>query len=64
LQSVTIDARALVFTLSAALVTGLLFGIVPALQVSRWDVHETLKEASRGSSEGDVARGSRHPGGF
>jgi len=52
LQSVTIDARALVFTLLAALVTGLLFGIVPALQVSRWDVHETLKEASRGSSEG------------
>jgi len=52
LQSVTIDARALVFTLLAALVTGLLFGIVPALQVSRWDVPETLKEASRGSSEG------------
>jgi putative ABC transport system permease protein len=52
LQSVEIDAQALIFTLVAALLTGLLFGIVPALQVSRWDVHETLKEASRGSSEG------------
>ena len=52
LQSVRIDATALVFTLLAALVTGLLFGIVPALQVSRWDVHESLKEATRGSSEG------------
>ena len=52
LQTVAIDGTALVFTLFAALVTGLLFGIAPALQVSRWDVHESLKEASRGSSEG------------
>jgi predicted permease len=52
LQSVSIDGTALVFTVLAALGTGLLFGIVPALQVSRWDVHESLKEASRGSSEG------------
>jgi putative ABC transport system permease protein len=33
------------------LATGLLFGIVPALQVSRWDVNESLKDSSRGSSE-------------
>ncbi|PYT08111.1 MAG: multidrug ABC transporter substrate-binding protein [Acidobacteria bacterium] len=52
LQTVSIDGTALVFTLFAALATGLLFGIAPALQVSRWDVHESLKEASRGSSEG------------
>jgi len=52
LKTVTLDATALVFTLVAALVTGLVFGIVPALQVSRWDVHSSLKEASRGSSEG------------
>ncbi|HJQ25495.1 MAG TPA: ABC transporter permease [Blastocatellia bacterium] len=52
LRSVQIDATALVFTLIAAIATGLLFGIVPALQVSRLDVHENLKDASRGSSEG------------
>ena len=52
LQTVRLDPTALVFMLVAAFVTGLLFGIVPALQVSRWDVHESLKEASRGSSEG------------
>src|SRR6185295_6337593 len=52
LQTVKVDERALVFTLLAALATGLLFGIVPALQISRWDVHESLKDASRGSSEG------------
>lgn len=52
LQTVSLDGTALFFTLVAAFVSGLLFGIVPALQVSRWDVHESLKEASRGSSEG------------
>jgi predicted permease len=52
LQTVSLDGTALIFTLLAALVTGLLFGTVPALQISRWDVHESLKEASRGSSEG------------
>ena len=52
LQTVRIDTTALVFTILAAFVTGLLFGIAPALQVSRWDVHESLKDSSRGSSEG------------
>lgn len=52
LQTVRIDTLALIFTLLAAFVTGLLFGIAPALQVSRWDVHESLKDSSRGSSEG------------
>lgn len=52
LQTVSVDWTALLFTLGAALVTGLLFGVVPAFQISRWDVHENLKDASRGSSEG------------
>jgi predicted permease len=51
LQSVRLDQLALGFTVIVALVTGLLFGIVPALQVSGQD-HEALKEASRGSTEG------------
>jgi predicted permease len=55
LQTVYVDARALGFTLGAALLTGLLFGIAPALQISRWDVNEGLKDAGRGTSEG--ARG-------
>jgi putative ABC transport system permease protein len=52
LRTVSVDASALAFTLVAAMFTGLLFGIVPALQVSKLDVHEALKDASRGSSEG------------
>jgi putative ABC transport system permease protein len=52
LHTVRLDATALAFTLLATLATGLLFGLAPALQVSRLDVHENLKDASRGSSEG------------
>jgi putative ABC transport system permease protein len=52
LQSVTIDGTALAFTLLIAFATGLIFGIVPAWHASGGDVHEDLKDASRGSSEG------------
>jgi len=47
-----IDAVVLIFSLLLCVITGIVFGIVPALQTSRKDLHETLKEGSRGSSEG------------
>jgi putative ABC transport system permease protein len=52
LQTVGVDRAALGFTVLIAFSTGILFGIVPALQLSRTDVHEDLKENSRGSSPG------------
>jgi len=52
LQTVQVDGTALLFTLIVAVSTGLLFGIVPALQISGWDVHDALKDSSRGSSDG------------
>ena len=45
-----LDWRVLLFTLGVAFLTGLLFGLVPALQAGVVDVHETLKETGRGTT--------------
>jgi predicted permease len=52
MRYIAIDQTALWFTLLTAIVTGLVFGIVPALQQSRGDLNTSLKDSSRGSSEG------------
>ena len=52
LSDVRIDGSVLGFTLVAALMTGLLFGLVPALQVQDLKLHDTLKDSNRGSSQG------------
>jgi predicted permease len=46
------DLRALAFTAALALVTGLLFGLVPALRAARFDVAPALKENARGVTGG------------
>jgi predicted permease len=52
-----IDPTVLLFTLALALLTSLLFGLAPALQLARIEVHETLKQgASRGTVGGTTAR--------
>ncbi len=43
----TLDWRALVFTMSAAAVTGILFGLAPALQATRTDLTPALKEGGQ-----------------
>jgi predicted permease len=52
LHTVKMDGTALLFTLVAALATGFLFGIVPALQTSGSNESESLKDTGRGLSEG------------
>jgi predicted permease len=52
LASVRLDGDALGFTLLASVLTGVLFGWLPALQVRTFAVGEALKDASRGSSAG------------
>jgi hypothetical protein len=44
-----IDGTVLLFTLGIAVATGLLFGLAPALQALKSDLHETLKEGGRGA---------------
>jgi len=50
LATATLDTPTLGFTVAVAFITGLVFGVVPALQVSRGGSHESLKEGGRGSS--------------
>ncbi|HMF55793.1 MAG TPA: ABC transporter permease, partial [Pyrinomonadaceae bacterium] len=52
LNEVGLDGRVLLFTAAVSLVTGIFFGLVPALQASKVDFNESLKEGGRGSTEG------------
>lgn len=47
---VRVDFGALAFTVASAVLTGLIFGLIPALQVPAAALHESLKNAARGSS--------------
>lgn len=52
----TPDARILLFNFGVALLTGLLFGLVPALQATNPDVAPTLKDQARSVAGGGHAR--------
>ncbi len=58
-DQIGLDPRVLLFTLVIALVTGLLFGLAPALQTRKLDLNETVKEASTGSGVGGGKRSGR-----
>jgi putative ABC transport system permease protein len=55
--NVSLDWRVLAFTFAAAVLTGILFGLVPALSASRSDLSITLREA--GSRSGTGVRHNR-----
>jgi predicted permease len=50
LRDVRTDWTALAFTLLAAIATGVLFGLAPALQTPAAALHDALKDAGRGST--------------
>ena len=52
LESVRVDGSTLVFTLLAAVASGVLFGLAPALQVPAYKLREGLQDAGRESSAG------------
>jgi len=53
-EEISLDGHVLFYTLGISVLTGIVFGLIPALKSLRPDTHETLKEGGRGSS------GARH----
>ena len=51
-----VDGTVFAFTVGLSLLTGLLFGLLPAISVSRTDVNEALKEGGRNTASGHGRR--------
>jgi len=56
LDMARVDLRVLAFTFGVAVVTGLLFGVAPALQASRVDLTESLKRGASSVTSGPARR--------
>ena len=60
INDIGIDRIALLFTFVLSLLSGALFGLVPAMRVSRLDLHTTLKDENRGTAGGSAVWGRGH----
>ncbi len=49
-REIGLDWTVLGFTIGVSFLTGIVFGLLPAIQAGDVDVHETLKESGRGTS--------------
>jgi predicted permease len=49
-ENIGIDGQILIFTTVISVLSGILFGLVPAIKTSRTNLHGTLKEGGRGGS--------------
>jgi putative ABC transport system permease protein len=61
-KEATLDSRVLLFALGVSIITGWIFGLLPALQLARPELQSFLKEGARGS--GESSRWNRVRGAF
>ena len=59
LAEIGVNRTVFFFTFAVSVVTGLLFGVAPALQASKSDLNEGLKESSRGGTDSPRRHRSR-----
>jgi putative ABC transport system permease protein len=59
LEEVRVNGAVLLFSVGICLLTGIAFGVMPSLHASHKNLHDTLKEGGRGSTEGGAVGRSR-----
>src|SRR5688572_944324 len=55
-REISIDLKVLGFTFGVSMITGLIFGLAPAIQAARFNQTETLKEGGRDSATGSSGK--------
>jgi len=49
-EAIGLDSHVLLYAVGVSILTGVIFGVAPALKLMRTNMHDTLKEGGRGSS--------------
>lgn len=60
MNEIGVDARVFGFTLAVSVLTGIVFGLVPAVHAARSDLNETLKEGLKGSMGSAAGKRTRN----
>ncbi|HZS48289.1 MAG TPA: ABC transporter permease, partial [Blastocatellia bacterium] len=58
-KEISLDTKVILFTVAVSVITGTLFGLIPALRSSRQDLTESLKGTGRSTAAGFGGKGMR-----